>query len=123
MKSSSQKIFYIVTLLQLGLLMSSYAQDPQPKDLSYIKLPDGFYIEVFAQVPDARQIVRSINNTIYVSTWSAGKVYAIKDTNGDNKADVIKVLAENLTMPNGVALKDGNLYVAEVSRILRFNDI
>jgi glucose/arabinose dehydrogenase len=36
---------------------------------------------------------------------------------------VIKILAENLTMPNGVALKDGNLYVAEVSRILRFDDI
>ena len=74
-------------------------------------------------MPNARQIVRSNQNTIFVSTRSAGKVYAIKDTDGDNKADVIKILAENLTMPNGVALKDGNLYVAEVSRILRFDDI
>ena len=123
MKSNLQRILYIVTLIQLGVVMCSNAAEPLPRDLSYVKLPDGFYIEVFAQVPNARQIVRSNQNTIFVSTRSAGKVYAIKDTDGDNKADVIKILAENLTMPNGVALKDGTLYVAEVSRILRFDDI
>lgn len=60
-----------------------------------------------------------------MSTFESGNgsVYAIKDTNGDHKADVIKVLATGLNMPNGVALRNGALYVAEVSRILRFDDI
>jgi glucose/arabinose dehydrogenase len=67
--------------------------------------------------------VRSDSGYIFVSTRTQGKIYAIKDTNGDFKADEIKLLAENLNMPNGIALKDGNLYVAEVNRILRFDDI
>jgi glucose/arabinose dehydrogenase len=45
------------------------------------------------------------------------------DENGDGKADSKYVLANDLRMPNGVAIKDGDLYVAEVSRILRFKDI
>ena len=52
-----------------------------------------------------------------------GSIFAIKATNGDNKADVVKVLAKGLTLPTGIALKDGNLYVAAVSQILRFDDI
>jgi hypothetical protein len=48
MKSNLQKILYFVTLIQLGVVMCSYAAEPLPRDLSYVKLPDGFYIEVFA---------------------------------------------------------------------------
>jgi len=43
--------------------------------------------------------------------------------NGDNHADDIRVIADNLNMPNGVAFRDGALYVAEVNRILRFDGI
>jgi glucose/arabinose dehydrogenase len=50
-------------------------------------------------------------------------VYALVDEDGDGKADSKYVLANDLRMPNGVAVKDGDLYVAEVSRILRFKDI
>ena len=57
--------------------------------------------------------MRSNQGTIFVSNnISPGSVYAVKDTNGDYKADVIKVLATNLNMPNGIALRDGNLYLA-----------
>lgn len=72
---------------------------------------------------DTRQIVRSDKGTIFVSTFEEGAVYAIKDKDGDFKADWIRVLATNLTMPNGVALRGGSLYVAEVYRIIRFDDI
>jgi glucose/arabinose dehydrogenase len=61
--------------------------------------------------------------TLFVSTRKAGKVYAIVDRNRDNKADEIFTLAKNLNMPNGVAFRDGSLYVAEVSRVLRFDKI
>lgn len=92
--------------------------------LDQIKLPDGFEISIFAEgVVNARSMVRSEQGTLYVGSRDAGKVYAIKDTDGDFKADELIVLAEGLNTPNGVAYKDGNLYVAEIDKIWRFDDI
>ncbi|MGK7392230.1 MAG: PQQ-dependent sugar dehydrogenase [Candidatus Cyclobacteriaceae bacterium M2_1C_046] len=91
--------------------------------LEKIKLPEGFKISVFAEVPNARSIVRSPNGTIYVGNRAEDKVYAVRDTDGDWIADEKYVIAEGLKMPNGVAWKDGYLYVAEVSKIHRFPDI
>ena len=51
------------------------------------------------------------------------RVGAIVDRNHDNKADEVITLAEGLNMPNGVAFRNGSLYVAEVSRILRYDHI
>ena len=58
----------------------------------------------------------SPGGTLFVGNRNEDKVYAIKDTDGDYKADKKWVIASGLNMPNGVAFKDGNLYVAEVSR-------
>ena len=49
-----------------------------------------------------------------------GNVYAVKDENGDFRTDKTWTIASGLKMPNGVALKDGDLYVAEVHRILKY---
>jgi glucose/arabinose dehydrogenase len=57
--------------------------------------------------------------TLFVGTRTAGNVYAIVDRNRDNKADEIFTLAKGLNMPNGVAYRDGALYVAEVNRVLQ----
>jgi len=45
------------------------------------------------------------------------------DHDGDGAADVVHTIATGLTQPNGVAFRDGSLYVAEVSRILRYDGI
>ena len=92
-------------------------------NLDAIKLPEGFVIEVFARVNNARSIVLSPDGTLFVSNRGGDKVYAVRDTDGDWKADEKYVLAEGLRMPNGVAFKDGSLYVAEVSKLWRFDDI
>lgn len=92
--------------------------------LSQIKLPPGFSIEVYADdVPNARQMTPGTNGTVYVGTRTEGKVYAVQDLNGDGQADKVYTIAEGLNMPNGVAYRNGSLYVAEISRILRFDDI
>lgn len=92
--------------------------------LDRIKLPDGFKIEVWAaDVPNARSLSMSEEGIIFVGNRQEKNVYALVDENGDGKADSKFILAEGLRMPNGVAYKDGDLYVAEVSRILRFRDI
>ena len=89
-----------------------------------IKLPPGFQIEIYASgVENARSMVLSPNGTLFVGSRSAGKVYAMTDRNGDFRADEVITLAQGLDSPNGVAFRDGALYVAEVSRVLRFDNI
>src|SRR5687767_7147913 len=86
--------------------------------LESIKLPEGFSISVYAEVNNARSMALSSSGTLYVGNRDGDKVYAVRDTDGDFKADKRWVIASGLTMPNGVALKDGDLYIAEISRIL-----
>lgn len=93
-------------------------------ELKKLRLPDGFKIEVWAEdVPNARSMTISENGTVFVGNRQEDKVYAIVDTNKDGKADKRYTLASGLRMPNGVAIKNGDLYVAEVSRILKFPKI
>jgi glucose/arabinose dehydrogenase len=91
--------------------------------LEKIKLPAGFKIEVYAEVDNARSLAISPSGVVYVGNRNGDKVYAVKDTDGDFKADKKWTVASGLNMPNGVAFKDGDLYVAEVSRILKFKGI
>jgi glucose/arabinose dehydrogenase len=91
--------------------------------LNRIKLPQGFKIDVFAEVEDARSIAISPSGTVFVGNKDGDKVYAVKDEDGDFKADKKWVIASGMNMPNGVAFRDGDLYVAETTRILKFNDI
>lgn len=111
------------------IMNSQHADDKkedQPKpviDLSTIKLPEGFNIEIYAEVPNARSMVLSEHGILFVGNRTEDKVYAVQDSDGDNKAEKRYVIDEGLNMPNGVALKDGNLFVAEVNRILRYDNI
>jgi len=91
--------------------------------LNKIKLPTGFKIEVYAEVDDARSLAISPSGTVYVGNKDKGKVYAVKDTDGDLKADKKWVIGSGLDMPNGVAFKDGDLYVAEATRIIKFSGV
>ncbi|MEQ8303450.1 MAG: sorbosone dehydrogenase family protein [Cyclobacteriaceae bacterium] len=91
--------------------------------LDRIILPDGFQIAIYAEVENARSMAMSPGGTLFVGNRNEDKVYAVKDVDGDNIADKRWVIASDLNMPNGVAFKDGDLYVAEVSRILKFVDI
>jgi glucose/arabinose dehydrogenase len=86
--------------------------------LSSLKLPPGFRVELFARVPNARQMALG-NNTLFVGSMRAGKVYAVP-LKGPRTPVVI---AGGIEMPVGVAFRDGNLYVSAVSRIVRLRNI
>ncbi len=91
--------------------------------LDKIKLPKGFKIELFATgLEGARSMCVGEKGTIFVGTQK-GKVYAVRDTNNDFVADKVYTIAKGLVMPNGVAFRNGTLYVAEVSRIIKFQNI
>lgn len=89
-----------------------------------LKLPDGFKVDVYAEgIVNARSMCLSPSGTLYVSTRNEGNVYALKDLNNDFKIDTVVTILKGLTLPNGVAYRNGDLYIAEVNRILLINDI
>ncbi len=90
-------------------------------NLDDIVLPPGFKIEVLAEVPNARSLVLGEQGTIFVSNRRERSVYAVVRRDGQDP-EVIEILGE-LDSPNGIAFHEGALYVAEVSRVLRLNDI
>ncbi|MDG2376374.1 MAG: PQQ-dependent sugar dehydrogenase [Woeseiaceae bacterium] len=90
--------------------------------LSDISLPDGFSIEVWTdEVPNARSLTLGESGTVFVSTRRDGRVYAV--TQNDDDSPVVTTIAEGLRMPNGIAFKDGALFVAENHRIIRYDNI
>mgnify|MGYP002338574958 CR=1 FL=1 len=92
--------------------------------LDLIELPGGFQIDTYATgLDDARSMAKGPRGNIFVGNRTEDKVYLLRDTDGDFKADERHIIVEGLNMPNGVAYHQGNLYVAEVDRILRFPDI
>jgi glucose/arabinose dehydrogenase len=95
--------------------------------LGYLEVPAGFSVDVFAEgVEGARQMALGDDGIIYIGTRRTGengKLYAVIDSDNDFKADEVTVVASGLRMPNGVAYRDGDLYVAEVSNIWRYDDI
>jgi glucose/arabinose dehydrogenase len=101
--------------------------DPMPgtasEHLGKLKLPAGFSVALYADnVAGARSMALGSDGTVFVGT-RAQTVYAVVDRNKDFKADEVLTLANGLTSPNGVAFRDGALYVAENSRISRYDGV
>jgi glucose/arabinose dehydrogenase len=112
------------TLLAAFFFAATAASAAPERRLDQLVLPAGFEVEVWADgVTNARSLALGPNGLVFVGSQRAGKVYAVADRDGDGRAEKIAVVAEDLFMPNGVAYRDGSLYVAEVNRILRFDDI
>ncbi len=111
-------------LVSLLIVAGASLAQAQSSPLARLSLPPGFQIAVYApRVPNARALALGAQGTVFVGTQRAGKVYAVVDRNQDQRADAVHTLAEGLSMPSGVAFRDGALYVAEVNRILRFDAI
>lgn len=92
--------------------------------LDGILLPEGFGIEVFArEVDGARSLCLGGNGTVFVGSRGAGNIYALVDEDGVPGAEEVHLIADGLDSPNGVAFLDGDLFVAEIGRVIRFDDI
>jgi glucose/arabinose dehydrogenase len=112
-----------------GMANSQLAPVPQPPaptpaekiPVDKIKLPPGFKAELWASgLQNARVMTWGSKGTLFVSSRVAGNLYAVVDKGGRRE---VKVLAKDLQLPNGIAFKDGTLYVAEVSKITKFENI
>jgi glucose/arabinose dehydrogenase len=86
-----------------------------------LTLPKGFNIEVYAAgLTNARSLRVDDEGNVYVSTRTIDKVYAVTDKNGKKE---IKTLATGLNSPNGIALHNGTLYIAEINKISKIDNV
>jgi glucose/arabinose dehydrogenase len=113
----------VVIVLIIGLFVVAL-RSGQALPLDKIKLPPGFSISIYATgVRNAREMALGANGTLFVGSMNAGNVYAVVDRDKDYKADEVIKIAEGLEMPSGIAFRDGSLYVAEIFRVTRYDNI
>ncbi|MBI2354937.1 MAG: sorbosone dehydrogenase family protein [Deltaproteobacteria bacterium] len=111
-------------LLCLLLVLGAAAGASAEPRLDEITLPPGFSIELYsATVPGARSMALGAKGTLFVGTRWEGKVYAVVPAEGGRRAGQVITIASGLNRPNGVAFRDGALYVAEINRVVRFDRI
>jgi glucose/arabinose dehydrogenase len=85
-----------------------------------IKLPPGFKIEVYAPgLLQARQMAWGDKGTLFVGSFLAGTVYAVVDRGGQKE---VKTIIKGLRMPTGIAFRDGALYVADIDKVLKYDN-
>ncbi len=86
-----------------------------------LRLPAGFKADVWSHGhPGGRTMVQGDKGTVFMGSRLIGRVYAITEKDGKRE---VKTLLQGLTQPNGLAFKDGALYVLAINRVLRFDDI
>ena len=95
--------------------------DAKDLPISSLKVPAGFKVEVWMEgVTNARSMIQSPQGTVYVSNRNGKNVYAIVEKDGKR---VMKTVAKGLDTPNGIAMIDGTLYIAERGRIVKLENI
>jgi glucose/arabinose dehydrogenase len=86
-----------------------------------LKVPAGFNIEVYAAgMANARSLAEGDKGTVFVGSRLVGNVYAVANKDGKRS---VKVLASGLHRPNGVAFRNGTLYIAELSKVSKIDKV
>lgn len=114
MSQLSIKIYWTIVFLLFGGIDAA---------ASALQVPAGMHIAVWAEVPNARSLAQGPQGTVFVGTRTDGRVFALRDSNGDGRADVRVTVMAGLDMPNGVAFHAGSLFVAESGAIWRLKQI
>jgi glucose/arabinose dehydrogenase len=93
--------------------------------IQLLSLPAEYKISIYATgVKNARSLTLGKGGVVFVGSRKSDRVHALlPDRNGDGKSDGVKVIAKDLNSPNGVAYKDGDLYIAEISRLRIIRDV
>ncbi|MDP2619197.1 MAG: PQQ-dependent sugar dehydrogenase [Hyphomicrobiales bacterium] len=117
MASTKSGLFGGLLAVAIGLAgAAASAQETHPI-LSRIKLPPGFKISIFAEVPKARSlVVGKPLSTIFVGSRH-GTIHSLRDTDLDGIADEVLKRADGLKVPNGIAYLNSQLYVVQQDRV------
>jgi glucose/arabinose dehydrogenase len=94
---------------------------PDKLPAAKLKLPPGFNVEVYAAgMANARSLALGDKGTVFVGSRLVDKVYGIENKDGKRS---VKIVASGLYRPNGVAFKDGTLYIAELSKVSKIEKV
>ena len=104
------------------MLLSATVVTAKEGRISDVRLPPDFRIATYAVVPNARSMVLGERGTLFVGTRK-GEVYAVLPGETAEGTHSVVTIARKLDSPNGVAFRGAALYVAEISRILRYDGI
>ncbi len=87
--------------------------------LKRLRLPAGFQIGVFAKdIGNPRMIAVGADGTVYVTRRQQGDVIALRDRNGDGKADDRRTIVSGIEQIHGIAIKDNRLYLSPPTKLL-----
>lgn len=102
----------------MPVMMYGQAGTKLAEDLSMIMLQSGFKIEIYTdKVPDAWQMAFAGDGTLFVGSMDAGKIYAVRPDRS------VYIIDDSLDMPAGLDYFNGDLYVAEVSGIIKYKNV
>ncbi|MEO8582750.1 MAG: sorbosone dehydrogenase family protein [Flavitalea sp.] len=122
-KTSLHLLFSLLLISGCDLKNNALEKKDDPK-LNDLRAPKGFQVSFFAHdVHNARSMALGDNGTVFVGNRQGKNVYALVDANHDGVAEKKYTIAEGLKMPNGVAFRNGSLYIAELNRISRIDNI
>ena len=108
-----------VKLAPVPALPIATAADKLP--VTRLKLPKNFNIEIYAAgLTNARSLRVDDKGNVFVTTRVLDRVYAVTDKNGKKE---VKTLATGLNSPNGIALHNGTLYIAEINKISKIDNV
>jgi glucose/arabinose dehydrogenase len=101
--------------------MPPLATPEEKLPVAKLKAPSGYKIEVYASgMPNARKMALGDKGTVFVGSRLTDKVYAITEKDGKR---TVKIIASGLYRPNGVAFHKGSLFIAELSKVSRIDNI
>ncbi len=92
-----------------------YSKPSSAEVAQTLQLPAGYHLQVYAdELGNVRMMAGTAAGDILVSRPRSGEVLLLsRDADGDGRADGRRSLLANLNRPQGLALRDGWLYIAE----------
>jgi glucose/arabinose dehydrogenase len=132
----NKKIVFItiaVLLIIIAALILGIKPAIKSGSLDNINLPQGFKIDLFVDAlgdssvsypgpnPGPRMMLLK-DKVLFVTIPNMGKVVALPDGNGDNKADSVITFIDKLNNPHGIDYYDGWFYIAEENRVIRVKE-
>ena len=109
-------------LQTLVLVLFSVGGVAQSVDLEKLKLPDRFSVSVYAELENPRQLALGADHTVFVGSLR-GSVWALINSDEDGRADEVIEVAQGLNTPNGVAYHKGDLFIGEINRVSKIQNI
>jgi len=84
-----------------------------PERIAQLQVPEGFTLTTFAEgLGSVRMMAQAEDGTIYVTRRGEGDVLALRDEDGDGKADAPIVAAAGLTTVHGIIIQGDQIYLA-----------